>query len=76
MAWLDLCPNLVANQILKKGMFSNNTAKHLVKEQINITTPFYNENFKYSHSILANISSTNGPFIIYTLGGVGDSYVI
>ena len=48
----------------------------MVKEQINITTPFYNENFKYSHSILANISSTNGPFIIYTLGGVGDSYVI
>jgi hypothetical protein len=52
------CPNLVENQILKNGMFSNNTAKHLIKEQINITTPFYDENSKYSQSILANISST------------------
>jgi hypothetical protein len=31
----------------------------LVKEQINITTPFYDENSKYAQSILANISSTN-----------------
>jgi uncharacterized OsmC-like protein len=52
------CSNLVANQILKNGMFSNNTAKILVKEQINITTPFYDEISKYFQSILANISST------------------
>jgi competence transcription factor ComK len=32
----------------------------LVKEQINITTPFYDEISKYSQSILANISSTKG----------------
>jgi hypothetical protein len=30
----------------------------LVKEQINITRPFYDEISKYSQSILANISST------------------
>jgi hypothetical protein len=30
----------------------------LVKEQINITTPFYDEISKYSQSILANLSST------------------
>jgi hypothetical protein len=36
----------------------------LVKEQINITTPFYNENSKYSQSILANILSTKqGNFV-------------
>jgi hypothetical protein len=49
---------LVANQILKNGMFSDNTAKQLVKEQINITRAFYDEISKYSRSILANISST------------------
>jgi hypothetical protein len=32
----------------------------LVKEQINITTPFYDEISKYSQSIFANISSTKG----------------
>jgi hypothetical protein len=30
----------------------------LVKEQMNITTPFYDEISKYSQSILANISSS------------------
>jgi hypothetical protein len=30
----------------------------LVKDEINITTPFYDENSMYSQSILANISST------------------
>jgi hypothetical protein len=48
---------IVANQILKNGMFSNIQLNILVKEQINITTPFYDENSKYSQSILANISS-------------------
>jgi DICT domain-containing protein len=48
---------MFANQILKNGMFSNNRAI-LVKEQIDITTPFYDEISKYLQSILANISST------------------
>ena len=42
-------------------MFSNNTGIQLnilVKEQINITTPIYDEISKYSQSILASISST------------------
>jgi hypothetical protein len=30
----------------------------ILKEQINITRPFYDEISKYSRSILANISST------------------
>ena len=63
----------VANQILKNGMFSYNSLQLniLVKEQINITTPFYDEISKYSQSILANISSTKGPVIIYGRGGEG-----
>jgi uncharacterized OsmC-like protein len=52
------CSNLVANQILKNGMLAITQLNILVKEQINITTPFYDENSKYSQSILANISST------------------
>jgi hypothetical protein len=53
------CSNLVANQILKNGMFLAIIQLNiLVKEQINITTPFYDENSKYSQLILANISST------------------
>jgi hypothetical protein len=42
-------------------MLINKTAKFniLVKDQINITTPFYDEISKYFQSILANISSTN-----------------
>jgi hypothetical protein len=41
-------------------MLINKTAKFniLVKDQINITTPFYDEISKYFQSILANISST------------------
>jgi hypothetical protein len=40
-------------------MFRNNIQLNiLVKEQMNITTPFYDEISKYSQSILANISST------------------
>jgi hypothetical protein len=35
------CSNLVANQILKNGMFSNNTAKH-----------FSEKSNKYNHAIL------------------------
>ena len=49
---------VVANKILKNGMFSKIQQNILVKEQINITTPFYDEISKYSQSILANISST------------------
>jgi hypothetical protein len=52
------CLNLVENQILKNGMLAIIQLNNLVKEQINITTPFYDENSKYSQSILANISST------------------
>jgi hypothetical protein len=50
--------NLVANQILKNGMFSDKQLNILVKEQINFTRPFYDEISKYSQSILANIPIT------------------
>jgi hypothetical protein len=50
---------LVANQILKNGMFSDNTAKHFSQRGNKYNyRPFYDEISKYSRSILANISST------------------
>ena len=45
------CTNLVENQILKYGLFSNNTTKHFSQREILRCKP-------YSRSILANISST------------------
>jgi hypothetical protein len=57
MVWLDV-GNLVANQILKTACLAIIQLNILVKEQINITTPFYDEISKYFQSILANISGT------------------
>jgi hypothetical protein len=46
----------------------------LVKEQINITTPFYDEISKYSQSILANMSSTiNSEKCIADFVKIGDA---
>jgi hypothetical protein len=45
----------------------------LVKEQINITRPFYDEISKYSRSILANISSTNSEKRIANFVKIGDA---
>jgi hypothetical protein len=52
------CPNLVETKFSKTACLAIIQLNILVKEQINITTPFYNENSKYLQLILANISST------------------
>jgi hypothetical protein len=52
------CPNLVETKFSKTACLAIIQPNILGKEQINITTPFYNENSKYLQLILANISST------------------
>jgi hypothetical protein len=57
MAWLDV-ETLLQTKFSKTACLAIIQLNILVKEQINITTPFYDEIFKYCLSILANISST------------------
>jgi hypothetical protein len=57
MAWLNVETQL-PTRFSKTACLAIIQLNIFVKEQINITTPFYDEIFKYSQSILANISST------------------
>jgi hypothetical protein len=57
MAWLDVETQL-QTKFSKTACLAIIQLNILVKEQINITTPFYDEISKYFQSILANISST------------------
>jgi hypothetical protein len=67
------CSNLVANQILKNGMLAIIQLNILVKEQINITTPFYDEISKYSQSILQIFQALNSEKFIANFVKIGDA---
>jgi hypothetical protein len=57
MAWLDV-ETMLQTKFSKTACLAIIQLSILVKEQINITTPFYDGISKYFQSILANISST------------------